>query len=139
MAKYLKEVDLLASKLYDEDLRIEFLENTFAYLKKINEFVHRNINSRYGKVVVMLLPVGKLSDDNGLIPCHEYDEMSDVATIYVEYDLSIYGSETSPSARESLVLDIMKNALLNLPAAYGLDEDKLIGILKTIETKVKNI
>ena len=129
MAKYLQQIDLLACKLYDEDLRIEFLEDTASYLESINERIPKDILSRFGKIVVLLWPIGEVSDEIGIVPSHEYDEMSNVATINVEYDLAKYELETAISLKQQMVEAIMVSAFTGLPDAYGLNVAEVVEIL----------
>lgn len=129
MGKYLDEIDLLACNLYEREQKIKFLEETAHLLESLNSHFRRNIYSSFGKVVIMLWPEGKVSQDSGLIPRYEYDKMSNVAVINIEYDLSHYMKMPSVPDKNLVIYNILKEALSSLPDENGLDGQDVIEYL----------
>lgn len=129
MAKYLKEIDLYACELYDEGMRSEFMQNTLPYIERVNSKIKRNIEANFRKIVVMLWPPGKVSDDLGIVPSFEFDSTSNVGIINLEYDLALYADSKSRTAQDLIARDILENAFIDIPVEFGLDAKYLEGLL----------
>ena len=132
MGKYLNEVEISPCNFYERSKANKVAEETRGLLYAINSHFKRNVSCRFGKVVIVLWPEGKLSDAPRPIPRYEYDTMSNVAMINLEYDIDQYVQAPNISDRNLLMYDILKEVFSALPEEFGLDGCVVIKVLDEV-------
>ncbi len=133
MGKYLNTIEISPSDyLYSKEKSITMVEETRGMLYAINIHFKRSVLSNFGKVVVKLWPEDKLSEAPGPIPRYEYDTMSNVAMINVEYDIDQYIDTPDISDRNLIAYNILKDVFSGLPEELGLDGNDVIKVLEAV-------
>lgn len=130
MAKYLQQVEIYPSSHYGRLKERKITEETRCILFALNKNFKRNIYSKFGKVVISLWPKEFLTKNS--IPVYEYDSMSNVAIVNLEFPIEKYISCKKVFDRNMVVYEILKKVFSDLPEKFGLDGGVVITHLENI-------
>lgn len=135
MGKYLQEIEIFPSNLYGEEKSNKLSEETRGLLYALNKNFNRKLYSRFGKIVIMLWPIGTIVQKEGLIPPYEYDDISSVAVVNIEFDIDLYFDEKNISDRYLIIHNVLLKVFSDLPPKIGLEKKEIFDVLERVRNE----